>query len=271
MILIEGELLMGYELRRYSFGETIGKGFNLYFNHFGALVLVSLLCRVPEFIVDQLTGFSAPSSVPFMDLNATLRFLSSLGINLLMTAITGAISGGFVIYIVARKMMDGESVMMGNQSGFKTRIIPLIMLSLLVTLRVVLWFGLLVIPGIVALMRYCLSDIVLLLENKSVGESIKRSKSLTEKNKWRIFGWALVAGTIINCIERSVLWLVKSVIHDPTLISAGTYAFWGLTAPIFTCILIVIYFNLRIEKEGYHIEHLARQFAFAEERKESTM
>lgn len=262
---------MRYELRQYSFGGTIGKGLNLYFNNFGALVLVSLLSRVPEFIVDQLTGFSAHSNVPTMDLNAILWSLSWFGINLLMAAITGALSEVFIINIVSHKVIDGESVAVGNQSAYITKLIPLIMLILLITLRMVLWTCLLVIPGIIALMRYSLSDIVLLLENKSVGESIKRSKSLTEKHKWRIFGLYIFPIIIIECIKQPVLGLVKSVIHDPTLIFASTYAFNGLTAPIYTCILIVIYFNLRIEKEGYHIEHLAQQFTFAEERKESTM
>ena len=39
----------------------------------------------------------------------------------------------------------------------------------------------------------------------------------------------------------------------------------NITNPIFICLYILIFFNLKIEKEGYDLEHLTNQFMSPDE------
>jgi energy-coupling factor transporter transmembrane protein EcfT len=42
----------------------------------------------------------------------------------------------------------------------------------------------------------------------------------------------------------------------------------SLVAPFYSCIMVLIYFNLRIEKEGFDVEHLVNQFSLPDNQEE---
>lgn len=58
---------MNYELRQYSFGETIGKGFNLFFNNFVALVLAALICQLPVIVLAEVFGLTTLGQSPIVE------------------------------------------------------------------------------------------------------------------------------------------------------------------------------------------------------------
>ncbi|MEN6636944.1 MAG: DUF975 family protein [Clostridiaceae bacterium] len=76
-----------------------------------------------------------------------------------------------------------------------------LLLRLLMTVKILLWTLLLIIPGIVAAYRYSMAPFIM-AENPdlSATESVERSKQLMAGNKWRLFclqfsfiGWLLLA------------------------------------------------------------------------------
>jgi hypothetical protein len=54
---------MKYELRRLSFGETLGQAFNLYFDNFVPLFLISLICSLPTILFMHTTGIGTIGNV----------------------------------------------------------------------------------------------------------------------------------------------------------------------------------------------------------------
>ena len=111
---------------------------------------------------------------------------------------------------------------------------------------------------------YSISAEVLVIEKRKIRESMKRSRSLTKGKKWYIFLILLVSGIITVCINQAVLALFRAVNVDAQTLVYLNYAISAITAPIISCIIVVVYFNIRIEKEGFNIEHLAQQFTLTE-------
>ena len=98
---------MNYELKQYSFGETIGKTFNLYFNNFIKLFLIALLCQVPVALMNHFVGFGAmargmvPEIGPLYFVKIALFFLTSLVVTSILAAL--------VIKLVAKSLLENSS------------------------------------------------------------------------------------------------------------------------------------------------------------------
>jgi hypothetical protein len=186
---------MNYELKQYSFGETIGKAFNLYFNNFIALVSISFLCQALLVLMFQLAGFInlaqgvQPDNVLAFFIKTLLFGLTSLIVWAFLTAI--------VINMVAKKFLGPDSDSIARQTASSLSLIfPVIGLSILVGLFTGLWAILFLIPGIIAWLSYSVATAVLVIERQTIMQSIRRSKFLTQGKRWGILGLFLVAGII---------------------------------------------------------------------------
>ncbi|MGD8401199.1 MAG: hypothetical protein PVH64_09755 [Bacillota bacterium] len=253
---------MNYELRQYSFGETIGKAFNLYFNNFMILVLISLLCQMPVVFMFQFAGLLNLSQGLQPDWPAFLIKMALFGLTGL---VVWAFLTAIVINLVAKKFLEASSGSIAHQtaSGLSL-ILPVAGLSILVGLFTWLWTMLFVIPGIIAWLSYSVASAVLVIERQTIRQSIRRSKFLTKGKRWGIFGLLIVMGIIISLINQSLVLLLHFCNLSPGVLVYLDHAVSALTGPIQACLMVVIYFNLRIEKEGFNIEHLARQFSLAQ-------
>ena len=154
---------------------------------------------------------------------------------------------------------------------------PLLGMSLLSMLGI---FGAalaLVIPAYILTLGWSLSVAVFAIEEKGAGASLKRSWSLTKGYKWRLFGiyfiliiimYAVLAfililgqtalsGFIVGIIEN----LESSDISMMALVIMVLYlVLYSLIYPLFTVFLIVIYYNILKDKEGFATEQLAQEF-----------
>lgn len=257
---------MNYELRQYSFGETIGKGFNLFFNNFVALVLAALICQLPVIVLAEVFGLTTLGQSPIVESGVPWGVLGGSITVAFVNIVSMAALSAFVYHVVSRKVLGGEAPGGGNALiPIMAKVFPIILLSFLVGIYTVLWGFLFIIPGIVASLRYSMATAVLVVENTGVKEAIGRSKELTEGRKGRIFGWIFITSLIIACINQPFSGLAVMVTKDIRILTVAGYLVGACTAPIYSCILAVIYFNLRIEKEGFNIEHLTEQFSLAEE------
>ncbi|HEX3047169.1 MAG TPA: hypothetical protein VHY08_20615 [Bacillota bacterium] len=251
---------MNYELRQYSFGETIGKGFNLYFNNFISIVLVSILCQIPVAIL--MAGMSSDLSQGTIGASYFINF----GLFFFTSIIVSAFLSAYIIHVVSKRFLETNPT---NQDTISRSILPyvfpIIGLSIVVGLVTMLGAIFLIIPGIIIALGYSLATEVMVIEQQKIGESMKRSWSLTKGKKGHIFLICLVSGIITVCIDQPLTWMLGLLKMDPQLTIYLTYLVSAITAPFSACILVVVYFNIRIEKEGFNIEHLAQQFTLADQ------
>jgi hypothetical protein len=265
--------IMKYELKHLSTGQLIGESFNIYFNNFLPLFLISLIIYIPSFLYNIfLSGYLVGgTSTPRELINDPV----SLIILILSAIILGAfavIGTGLIIEIVSRRYL-GEHVRFDVYlKNTAKKIIRLVFLSIISIIIVYAGFFLFIIPGIILVLGLSVATEALVVEDLGILQSIKRSWELTKKKKWHVFGVFFLIGLIILGISILGNILIEAVINFLSLsmakdfqlyfiaYQAGSGAITVIYQPFVFCAVVLLYFNLRIEKEGFDIEHLARHF-----------
>ena len=271
---------MKYELRHLSFGETLGQAFNLYFANFIPLFMISLISSLPAIIFLHTSGMGVKGLyVTPSPLTLIIFSFLFIVVNILCTAL--------MIEFISKKYLKQPQDIGQYIRNVLPFIFPIIGLSILAVLIVggpvllialiggsnkdffVLLTFLYIVPGTYLVLGLILSPQVLIVERKKVIESIQRSFFLTRGSKLVIFGFLMVIGMLNLVLTR---WVVPEIItrfiirmnmaYQTKLTVAYTIAHLTdiLLNPITACLIILIYFNLRIEKEGFDLEHLVDQF-----------
>lgn len=252
---------MKYELRRLSFGETLGEAFNLYFNNFAALFLISFVSSIPAFVHAQLPSLdSADSSQGAAILGSLIATVVTVVVSTLATALT--------IELISKKYLKQHDSFSRYLQNVRPFILPVIGLSMLTSLIIGLGFLLFVIPGMYFLLGLFVATQVLIVERSGVVESIKRSFDLTKGRKIEILGLLMILAVIIFAgafASQFVIGMFSGADTMPEsqhlLGNIFTHLVEVLITPFSSCVGILVYFNLRIEKEGFALEHLVEQFA----------
>lgn len=267
---------MKYELRYLSFGETLGQTFNLYFDNFIPLIVISFVSTLPGFVFAHFVKFSEVGDPSLSQILALiLFFVLFVGIYMLCSAL--------MIELISKKYLkqhQGVGQYIGNVMPL---IFPIIGLSILSVIIVggpaVVLFSiagpkagvlLYIIPGIYLMIGVMLASQVLIVERKKVIESVKRSFFLTKSSKLEIFGFLIIIGLLKRLVidkllvEGLIFRLIRGMeatFGTKILVAQGVYYLVEiLFNPITACLFILVYFNLRIEKEGFDLEHLVDQF-----------
>jgi len=141
--------------------------------------------------------------------------------------------------------------------GFR-RLLPLIGTSILMGLAVAGGFLLLIIPGILCMIWFSLSQHVVVIEELSGVAALKRSKKLVSPHWATFVALGLVLGVISWLLSASAEFVpqpyVKLVVA--TCVSAVTTMVW-------TAALVVFYFSCRCAEENFDLEYLAQSIGEA--------
>jgi hypothetical protein len=143
--------------------------------------------------------------------------------------------------------------------------LPLYAVGVLMTVGVVLGSILLIVPGIIASMAWCVAGPILVLERTSITGAFSRSADLTRNNRGALFLLFLiygVAGAALTFAVRALAGesLLASRPVSPLYMFAIQPALGAVLAAFHTPLLAAIYFELREVKEGVVAEGLAAVF-----------
>jgi hypothetical protein len=120
--------------------------------------------------------------------------------------------------------------------------------AILAALGIIVGLILLIVPGLVLMTWWAVIIPVVVLENRSAGESFSRSRELVRGYAWSVFGVIVLVILLLIGFE-----IVLSIILSPAAdwlqgflsqVISGT-----LTAPFTTSVLTLLYFRLRAAKE----------------------
>lgn len=117
---------------------------------------------------------------------------------------------------------------------------------------------------IVVVVRTTVAPQAVVLEKLGGWQGIKRSFQLTERSAWRVFGISLLL-TLIQSIAGAVIILPINALFSGSVQSTqdiasqvGQAIIAVFIAPITLVTLTLLYYDLRIRREGFDIEMLAR-------------
>lgn len=155
-------------------------------------------------------GIAVLISAVFMIISGLPNAIPHAG-SVISIILTGPLTLGIISCFM--KLVRKQSFKFENLfDGFKNFASSFI-LQILITLFVLLWTLLLIIPGIIAAYRYSMSFYIL-YDNPNIGamEALELSKKIMMGNKWRLFclhlsfiGWALLS---VLTLGIGFLWLV---------------------------------------------------------------
>ena len=281
-----------------SVGQILDGAFKLYQKNFVRFIAIVAVAYVPigliNFVGYSVMGFSTPKTLFTVDSGSEssghtgLKFKTEMGkpidpdrvspgrtaIGFLFVA-AGGILSIFAYYLCGGALMKsvseaylGKEATVGEAYRFVwPKLGWLIAGFSLVGLTVLLGLVLFIVPGIIFSLWYALTGQVIVLENCRATKGMSRSKALTSGNLGKVFVVGLVAGLIVLVISGVVNGAVgmmgfavarSSTTASLFLTQLGSVAGEVLALPISSAAMILLYYDLRIRKEGFDLEMLAK-------------
>ena len=239
-------------LRPLGFGEILDGAFVLYRRNFAAFLAISALSLAPS-VALQLALAAAGTPVGNLDL-ATLALsllLYLLGSAALIRAAADAYRGRGVDVRVAF-------------ARARARYWTLLRAVAVAWAMVAVGFLLLVVPGVVASVRFFAVEQAAVLEDTTPSEARSRSEFLSAGAGAQIF-WMMLVLTVISTLPLTSQELLRTVagndgiVSNPFLAGAISDALLILTLPLTSAAYTLLYFDRRVRSEALDVEVAMRR------------
>jgi len=268
---------------RFDIGRVIARLLKVLGDNFAAFILLAiLLVGLTAVLLTffELTYASpaalvgAPASDVLQTLFAPARiayFFAALFIRAAANMILqGAVIYGAVTDLTGRRPTFGECLATGLRF-----LLPLLGIAIVSTVGIFVGYLLLIVPGVILSLAWCVAAPVAVVERKGVFESLSRSLDLTRNHRLAILGLAIVlfvAEFVMGLVLSAALGIGSSATAMANLRNEVPFGglFWAQSVASFieqtlvACVtsagVASIYFELRQAKEGLAAEQLAAVF-----------
>jgi hypothetical protein len=265
---------MKFQIGAMTVGDILDRGLKILLSRLGVFYAINLVVLAPVIFVQVASPILVQSSS-----NQVLAGLLSL-FAVVLTLVLQPIGTAAILRIISQEYVD-RRVTLGDALKFAmTRFGPLLGTSFLTGLTIGVGFLLFCIPGIIFALNYALIAQVVVVEGLSGQPAMNRSKELVVGWRGRIFGILFLTG-ILNMVVTYAFQLLlpsASVVRNAQGIPAvqfnllnsliqtlGAQLIQILLATYSAVCITLIYFDLRIRKEGYDLELSAKQEAMPAE------
>lgn len=255
-------------LRQMGIGEVIDGAFRLYRAEWKAFLGIAAFVVIPTTFLQLWVTELVLANADIGPTSAAIGQI--LGLTLVFIAVQFLLVQPFLVAAVARAAADtylGEPVSIGATYRFALeRLLPILWVTILSSLAVFGGFILLVIPGIIAVVRLTFAPAVLVVEGQGGPAALRRSWHLSSGSFWRVLGALVISGLIASVIATVLSIPAELVVQalgpQAWPISAlATSLVTVLTTPFTILVIVLLYFDLRIRKEGFDLEVMARELA----------
>ena len=271
---------MEYEnLRPLGIGEILDSALRIYRSRFGALVAVVAFVVVPLQIVQFLVRISQPTTHTIRSQGFSYQTggpsagttLALLAVTVLVSLFTTAFAQGASMRIIADHYLGTETSWSASLRGALRQFRSLLWVAILVGLSWVVGGFLCGIPGVFAYVLFSVSIPALLMEGNKGTKALGRSRTLVIGRWWPTFAALLV----IFLLSFLITSLASIVVGGSTIFAGSVSSSTGVqamqsaittlitvfTTPMTAAVATVIYFDLRVRKEGFDIALMAQRLA----------
>jgi hypothetical protein len=273
--------------------ELLDELFRLYRRQFSLIVGVALLVALPGLVWTLITGTYRLNSASYANLFTTTPGAQPVFNSTQFANLAGPISLGalgslillpFSVGAVYRAVTDvalGRPATIGSVlRETLARYWPLLGLIGLAVAFFIVWIIaeiigvlLLVLPGIAVFcaavylaVRWSLTVAAMMAEDIGPIRGLGRSWNLVKGSWWRTLGILLIVGilqTIISYALVILFGLIAAIVSAgdfrAALVQIGGTLLSALVSPITTIAVVLLYFDLRVRKEGLDLDQLAQQ------------
>lgn len=251
------------QLQPLSLGKILDETFDIYRHHWLLFIGISAGPNIVLLIFKAFAG-STVISMETADAAGLLTLFATLIVAWFVSSVvTAATTLG-----VSDIYLDRPTSIKSCFSRVAGKALKVGWVSFLVSLIVGLGFLLLVVPGIYWAGVYGIAIPAVVLENISASESMERSKHLTKNAVGRviivsfltgIFAWAMstAAGAGLNALSPAV-FAHSGVLTKEVLAQILTTLAEIVLGPISAIGLTLVYYDQRVRKEAFDLEHMMR-------------
>ena len=269
------------ELRPLGVGEILDVSIKLYLKNALTLIKIVALFVVPISLLTILFQvITAPETTTVQDGQLVLPTQGSLNAFIGQSLILGLL--GFLATLLATgaafKAVGDAYLGRTPDAGASIRFIgsragSLVWVSILLIFIIYVGFILLIIPGIYLLGSLLVTVPALLFENLKGGKALYRSRELTRGRWWQSFAVFFLGIFLLTLVVQGLITFLFQAVILSSVQSVGSYfALSGiggliaslLTTPLQACIITVLYFDLRVRKEGFDLQLLAERIGRGE-------
>jgi hypothetical protein len=274
-------------LRPLAVGELLDVSLKLYRRFFGPLVRSAAVVTLPVYALQFVVQISL---LPNAGTTPNLGHIGQPGFNtvsgsgisgvgalvgelviFLLTAVSAALVTAANLKIVADGYLGHAPTWQESLRFARRRAGGVLWITFLSGLGLVVGFIAVVVPGIWLYAAWSVAVPVLLLENARGRRALGRSLRLVRHRWWPVAG-VLVVSTLLRFVVAAALGAVLlALVHTVTsgatatrLVGAIAQAAGGiLLAPFGAAVVAVMYFDLRVRKEGFDLQLLAADIGSA--------
>lgn len=264
-------------LRPLGIGETLDVAIKLYRARFATLAKAVAVVVAPVYVFTALVQLSLPDEDDFAD-SAVDPATGDFDFGEFWTFFAGILVTTVAAYLASQlatavsfKIVSGTYL--GEDPDWKDSLrFALSRLRSLIWLSIVFWFLLALaflacfFPGVYFYGAWTVAVPVLLLEDVRGRKALKRSRQLVTGRWWQVAVVVLLANILTSIVGGALSGVLIGVsgaagseVVDAVAEVLGSTAGAVVTTPFAAAVIMVVYFDLRVRKEGFDLELLARQ------------
>ncbi|MGH7888822.1 MAG: hypothetical protein ACREPG_13250 [Candidatus Binatia bacterium] len=243
-------------------GALLDRAVRLYANNFALLLGITAVAYVPFYLV-MLVFQSSISFNPHDESAPWAAILYFIVFMVLWTSIAFPIAGGAATYAISERYLGNHVAINAALRRGLTNFWSVSMAQITVSIRVVIGLLLLIVPGVLWLLSYSLVVPTILVEGQKAMPSLRRSRELMRGQRGKAFAIMIVL-ILLEAISGAGISSVSKVIigTDSTsglvLHAAITSLMSIFLAPLGIVATILLYYDMRIRKEGFDLDMLSR-------------
>jgi hypothetical protein len=260
------------ELRPRTVGEVLDAAVHVYRARFGMLMRIALLVIIPVSALSMLVLLSALpddftvgvggdiTPVYGNDTNAAVQ-IGALVSTTLLSALATAIVTAATTRIVAEAYVGHGSSAADAARETGRRLLPIIGVTLLVTIGTAAGFFMCLVPGFLLSAAWAIAVPVLVLEGTGVFRALGRSVELTRVRFWLSFGVFWLSQLLVLALSTGFAAALALLIRGNDSPSADVIAqsianavASVITVPFAAAAVVALYFDLRIRAEAFDVQ-----------------
>jgi hypothetical protein len=264
---------MNGDLRPLGIGEILDAGIKLFLRHWRPLVLSVVGLILPVQILSALvTASVAPEQ---FDLTSTesgveegeeAEFLIGQGVIALLSVVSVLLATAVCFKAVADAYLGVEPEWRRSLRFAVRRLGGLLGVAIVGGIFVALATVALIVPGVWLFVSYAVAVPALLLERIGPIDALRRSFRLVRGRWWSTAGTLLVGYLLIGilgALVTGVIMVVPSLVAEGNTLVGALGAVVGgtvgsvLTTPYSAAVVTLLYFDLRVRKEGLDLQLIA--------------
>lgn len=270
------------ELRPLSVGEVLDVSIKIFFRNAATLFAIVLPIVLPVQLFSSLVELSlatdddpfattSPTGDVIFDTDELWLYVTGFVVIIALAVVASTAATGACFKAIGDAYL-GERPTVKESLGFALRRVhSIIWVTFLGGFIAVLGLFLCIVPGVWLYVAFAVAVPALLMEGVRGRRALGRSRRLVKGRWWPTFGIIVLGSLLVGIVGFAITGALQAVTLadvDNDLISVvvgtiGGTAASTLTTPFQAAFVTVLYFDLRVRKEGFDLQLLAERLGLA--------